>query len=965
MFKLNPLAVAVMVATGTLSALPAIAQDANKESLDRVEVTGSRLKAIVNEASSPVSVVTKADIDITQPVAVEELIRGLPSSYPAIGPAMNNGSNGTASIDLRGMGSNRTLVLFNSKRFVPATLGGVVDTNNVPISLLERVDVVTGGASAVYGADAVAGVVNFITKRNFTGIEATSLYSASGAGDAKRYKNDITMGANLADGRGNVALSIGTTRTDPIRLADRDYASTALSSTNGLPGGFSGTSVPAIWGGMPSPINGSRVIDGTTGLFRSAVTSGPPDGYNTNPPNYFETPLERRQITALGRFTINDYAEAYAEVFSTRSNVTLNLAPSGTFGVGLSIPIGNPFITDPIRQQLCSAYGISAANCVTGNATEFKPTISRRFVEAGPRIYSYDNTTMQYTTGLRGEVPFLNNWNYDAYYQYGRSEQIATTGNGFSFTKLQQAVRATSTTNCTVSTGGCVPVNLFGAAGSITPAMLNYLSIPTFATTQVQQTIMAGSASGDVSVVKSPFAKNPLGLAIGYENRKVFGGNKSDSVIQTQGELLGSGSPTPDRSGELKFSETYMEANMPLVSNRPMVQALNLGGGYRSTEFSTSAGTKQNYGSWKGGMDWAPIKGFRFRGEQQLAIRAPNVNELYAPVTTGLSSLAVDPCQGNKISAADAGKAGTLTSLCQSTGVPVGQIGAVAAPSSNQINNTAGGNPNLGPEKAHTTTIGFVWEPNFVDNLSLTVDYWKIKIDGAVSSPTTGQVLSGCYDPLQNPGFGNNVFCQSIQRDLISGTLNGSGSKGVVTQSSNLGVYDYNGVDVGVSYRLMMKQFGAPQLGRIDFGLQLSHLQKADVKTLPNVPTLEQEGYYGTDVGTPYAKNRFTQRTMWTVGNYMLGYNWRYIGSSSEQPGGTTYLPEYSTIKSVNYVDLNGAWQAMKNLKLSMTINNAFDKRPPIIGTGIGPTSSNFGNTFPGVYDVIGRRITVSATASF
>jgi outer membrane cobalamin receptor len=194
MFKLNPLAVAVMVATGTLSALPAIAQDANKESLDRVEVTGSRLKAIVNEASSPVSVVTKADIDITQPVAVEELIRGLPSSYPAIGPAMNNGSNGTASIDLRGMGSNRTLVLFNSKRFVPATLGGVVDTNNVPISLLERVDVVTGGASAVYGADAVAGVVNFITKRNFTGIEATSLYSASGAGDAKRYKNDITRG---------------------------------------------------------------------------------------------------------------------------------------------------------------------------------------------------------------------------------------------------------------------------------------------------------------------------------------------------------------------------------------------------------------------------------------------------------------------------------------------------------------------------------------------------------------------------------------------------------------------------------------------------------------------------------------------------------------------------------------------------------------------------------------------------
>lgn len=972
MFKRSAISAAALVTIGAVMAGQAFAQEVGQEKLERVEITGSRLKTIGNTSSSPITSVGKEEINTTQPVAVEELIRGLPSAYPAIGPNVNNGSNGTASIDLRGLGSNRTLVLFNGKRFVPATLGGVVDTNNVPVSLLERVDLVTGGASAVYGADAVSGVVNFVTKRNFTGVEATSLYSISGKGDAGRYKNDLTMGADLADGRGNVALHVGTTRTNPLKLADRDYANTVISSSTGLPGGYSGTSVPAIFSGMPSPINGSKVIDATTGLLRAAVTSGPPDGYNTNPPNYFETPLTRTQVTALGHFRISDNVEAYAEIFSTRSNVTLNLAPSGTFGAALSIPIGNPYITDPVRQQLCTAYGISAANCVAGGTTEFKANVARRFVEAGSRIYTYDNTTTQYTTGLRGDIAFLDTWSYDAYYQSGKSDQLQQTGNGFSLSKLQQAVRATNATTCTVTTGGCVPVNLFGAAGTLTPAMLNYLSIPTFATTQVQQTVIAGSANGEVAFAKSPLAKNPLALAVGYENRKVFGANKSDAVIQTQGELLGSGAPTPDRSGELKFNEYYMEANMPLVQNRPLIYSLNVEGGYRETEFKTSGGASQNYGSWKAGMDWAPVKGLRFRGEQQRATRAPNVNELYQPVTTGLATLSVDPCQGGKIVAGDAGKAGSLTNLCQLTGVPVAQIGSVAAPSSGQINNTAGGNPSLGPEKADTTTLGVVWEPSFADNLSLSLDYWKIKINGAVSSATAGQVINGCYDSTLNPGLANNAFCQAIQRDPLNGGLNGTGSKGVSTQSSNLGAYNYSGIDVGANYRLPLKLVGAPTLGHIDFGLQWSYLDKADFKSLPTVATLQQAGYYGVDVGTPYTKNRFSQRATWSLGAFSLGYNWRFIGSSEVQQDkqatatvAGAYLADNSKIKAYNYLDLNGSWQALKFLKLSLTINNAFDKQPPLIGTGIGPGASNFGNTFPAVYDVIGRRFTMVAQATF
>ena len=969
------------ICTGVLVAMGAIALSASAQTVERIEVTGSRIKSIGNTSSSPISSVGKIDIDTTQPVAVEELVRGLSAAYPAIGPGVNNGSNGTAQIDLRGLGPNRTLVLFNSKRFVPTRLDGVVDTNNVPVSLLERIDIVTGGASAVYGADAISGVVNFITKRNFTGIEATTLYSVSEKNDARRYKNDLTLGANLADGRGNVALHIGSTRTEALRLADRDYSGTVVSSATGLPGGFSGTSAPGVFSGMPAPINGSRVIDGTTGLFRSAVTNAPPDGYNTNPLNYFETPQMRTQATALGRFTVNDYVEAYAEVFYTRSNVTLNLAPSGSFGVALNIPIGNPFITEPVRQQLCSAYAISAANCVAGGTTEFRANVARRFVEAGPRIYRYDNTVMQYTAGLRGSIPILDSWSYDAYYQSGRSDQILTTGNGFGFTKLQQAARAVNNSTCIGNPTGCVPINLFGGPGTITQAMLNYISIPTFQTARVTQQVIAVSANGDVAFVKSPFAKNPMSLAVGIEQRDVFAGNQSDVSVQTQGEILGSGAPTPDRSGELKFIEQYIEASLPLVQGKPFAESLGLVGGFRDTEAKTLIGATQNYSSWKAGIDWSPIKGLRFRAEQQRATRAPNVNELYAPVVTGLATRSVDPCQGNfigtgpttiaaggqaNLTAAQIADRPALTALCQQSGVPASQVGAVAAPSSNQINNTSGGNPNLVPEKADTTTYGLVWEPTFVDNLSVTLDFWQIKLKEAVSNATPNQVLDGCYTSALNPGRGSNAFCQSIERDPGNGSLNGVGSRGVVTQSSNLGYYNFRGIDLGATYRLPLKTFGAPQLGRLDFSFQASFLDNAEFKSLPTVATIPWAGNYGTDVGVPYPKTKFSQRTTWNVGDFSVGYNWRYIGGTNLQANQMgNFLPQNESIKAYSYIDLNGTWQVLKNLKLSLTVNNAMDKQPPLIGTGVTTGAYNFGNTIPLLYDVIGRRYTVSATAAF
>ena len=978
LFKRTKVCSGVLVALG-VAALPAFAQTA-----ERVEITGSRIKTVGAISNSPVTSIASEEINSSQPAAVEEVIRGLPAAVPAIGPGTNNGTNGTASIDLRGLGSNRTLVLMNGRRLVPATLGASVDTNTIPIALLERIDLVTGGASAVYGADAVSGVANFILKRNFQGVEFSSNFGSSEQNDAKRYRSDFTLGANLADNRGNVVLNLTRTRTTPLTQGEREYGLVQRDPTTGA-GGGSTTAVPAYFVGIPG--RSASVIDATTGLLRNAVAS---DQYNFNPPNFYQTPLERTQITALGHFTINEYVEAYAELLNNKSKVVANLAPTGSFTTTYSLPIGNPFLPQGVRNQLCVDYiaaenakltttppgvpnaaliaALQPANCVAGNATEVRLSIRRRFVELGPRINDFNNTSQQYTVGLRGSLPVLSNWNYDAYLQRGSSDQVGARVNWGSFSKVQQALRATNAVTCTVNTNGCVPLNLFGAAGTITPAMLNFVNLSTVQTTSVTQSIANASVSGDLGVVKSPFSMSPIGVALGIEERKMFAGNRSDGPTQIQNEVLGTGAPTPDRSGTLKLSEGFVEAQVPVADGLPGVHSLNFEGGYRGSEFTTSAG-KQNYGSWKYGFDWAPVKGFRIRAMQQRATRSPSVNELYAPVVTGLAGLTTDPCQGANINTAAAATPGTLSSLCRATGVPANQVGFVAPPSAAQINNTSGGNPNLSPEEADTTTIGLVFEPSFAPGLSLTFDYYKIEVNKAVSSASSGQVINGCYTAALNPGFSpTSAFCGFISRDPLTGSLNGG--LGTITQLSNLGKNNVEGYDIGVNYRLPLKAVGLDGWGRVDVGLNATQYTKWDVQTLPTVATLSCLGVYGTScgdqTGTPTNKVKWSQRSTWNMGSVTVGYNWRHLSAVELDPAEQAGIFDpYKKISAYNYIDLSGTWDVTKNLRLSLAINNVTDKQPPIVGTGLSGSNLNSGNTYPQTYDTIGRFYSVSARLKF
>ena len=960
MFKMTKISSAVLAAVGGVfaaGALPALAQ-----TTERVEITGTRIKTIGVVSNSPITSIAAEEINSSQPAAVEEVIRGLPAAVPAIGPGTNNGTNGNATIDLRGLGSNRNLVLMNGRRLVPSTLGASVDTNTIPLALLERIDLVTGGASAVYGADAVSGVVNFILKKNFEGIEAQTTYGVSSRNDSRKYRSDLTLGANLADGRGNVVLNIGRTRTTPLTQGQRDYGVFQLDPTTGGAGG-STTAVPAYFVGIPG--RGASVIDSGTGLLRNAVAS---DQYNFNPPNFYQTPLERTQVTALGHFTISEYADVYAELINTKAKVLANLAPTGSFTTAYQLPIGNPFLTQPVRDQLCAAYAITAANCVAGNATEVRLSIRRRFVELGPRINDFDNSNQQYTVGLRGALPVLSNWSYDVYLQNGTSDQVAARVNWGSYSKVQQALRATNATTCTVNTNGCVPINLFGAAGTITPAMLAYVNLTAVQTNSVTQNIVNASVSGDLGSVKSPFSKSPIGLALGVEERKMTAGNRSDGPTQIQNEVLGAGAPLPDRAGSLKLSEGFLELQVPIADALPGVYGLNFEGGYRSSEFKTSA-SNTSYGSWKYGMDWSPIKGLRFRAMQQRATRSPSVNELYAPVVTGLAGLPADPCQLAKINVAEANTAGTLSFLCRQTGVPANQVGNVAAPSAAQINNTSGGNPSLTPEEADTTTLGLVFEPEFVPGLSITLDFYKIEIKKAISSASSSQVIDGCYTAALNPGFSPSAaFCGFISRDPLTGSLNGG--LGTITQLSNLGRNKVEGIDLAVNYRLPLKNVGLEGWGRVDVGLLGTQYSKWDVQTLPTVSTLSCVGLYGSScgdqTGSPTNKVKWSQRTTWNAGAFSVGYNWRHLSAVSLSPAEQDGIFEpFKNIKAYDYFDLSGSWDVTKNFKLSLAVNNATDKQPPITGTGLASSALNSGNTWPQTYDTIGRFYSFTARLKF
>jgi len=971
--------VAPMVLGLAMVSTPAFAQDQEAAAADEsvIVVTGSRISNPNLELSSPVGVVTSEELELRQTNTAEQFLRELPSAIPSVGSAVNNGNGGSSFVNLRGIGSQRNLVLLDGRRFVPADTTGRVDLNSIPLAVIERTDVLTGGATTTYGADAISGVVNFITKRDFAGVELNVSEQITEEGDGNVFRADLTIGANFDDGRGNVVLSVGYQDQDAVFQGDRSFSEFNVSSFTGRAGGSSAAIPAVIVGPIPGGF-GQIAPDGQTVL--SGVFDRP---FNFNPFNIFQTPFERFNIFSSARYEINENVELYSQAVFSKQTVETIIAPGGSFFNNYNINLNNPAIPIGIANQFCAGLGLTAAECTAGINTPFGPTLAdgsanpdfvninsqvrRRTIEAGTRNSSFASTLFNFVVGARGDI--TDNIRYDISGTYGESERIQTQTGFARRSRLDDSLYALPDGTCISGNAGCAPINLFGLEGDLgSQEAIDYVfSLTQQVITKSSIATVNGSIFGDLGF---GFSETPVQFAVGGEYRKFTASRVSDDASKTPGAVVGAGGAAPDIFGEYDVYDAFGELSIPIFEGDNFPGDLTVDLGARYSDYST-AGTEF---TWKAGGSWQPVDSITFRGNYQRSSRAPNIGELFAPVSTGLSNLANDPCQGPVAPTGNLLAACLLQVPAGSPGAAAVQNGTVLPPAAGQINITAGGNPLLGTETAKTWTVGVLFEPEFIPGLSLTVDYFNIKVTDAVSSPTVGDAIAACFDAPS----GSNPFCGSafISRNPNTGGLDGdpSNTKGLVLQQSNLGKIATDGIDVSLRYNTDISDM---------IGLALSFDGTwTNSNTFQATPIgLDREcvGFYSVNCGSPQSEFAFSQRTSVTFDeDFTVSLRWRYLSALEQEPqdiidNGEAFIGnsplfgdvDFTEIPSESYFDLSFQWDVSENLLFTLTAQNLLDNKPAVVGSDIGSTAFNSGNVYPSSYDTLGRRYGAAVKLKF
>lgn len=1011
-------------------ATPAFAQDeaqtTEAQPTDEIVVTGTLIGNPNLSASSPVAVIGSEEIGLRQSNTAEEVLRDLPGAVPSIGSAVNNGNGGSAFVDLRGLGNFRNVVLLDGTRITPSSSVGRVDLNNIPLALVQRVDTLTGGAAVTYGADAVSGVVNFITKRDFSGLELSLSNQLTERGDGYYFRGDLTMGANFDDGRGNAVLSIGYQHSQAVYQGAREISLNNYTSTSGSRGG-SGTTVPARF---TLPTSYFSIVPGS-GTLRPY--SGARDGFNFNPYNVFQTPFERFNIFGAARYEVTDNIEVYTRGIFSKNKVNTIIAPSGVFGQLLTIPVSNPFLPAAARAQFCAAndfdpntpgiQSLTTAQCDAAaaatnpndpNFRSFTTTVGRRTTELGPRTSEFVTQFFDYRAGVK--IGLTSNISLDISGSYGESENRQQQDGYVLISRLRTAVYTTSATSCNLGASptvnnpnpllpplasagaatnagpGCVPVNIFGADGSITPSMIPYLTASA-GTAQITSLSQARALlSGDLGV--NLFSDQSIGFALGAEYRKYSARQTADVLSQTAGELGGAGGAVPNFYGAYDVKEVYGE----LIA--PVFDTFTLEGGLRYSSYSVDAPGNPSYDTttFKVGGNWEPVDGFKLRGNYQRAVRAPNIAELFSPSNTGLTNLAVDPCRGaNPVNNA------ALRAVCLAQGAPASSIGSIQNPTSGQANATTAGGTYLRPETSNSFTGGVVFQPSFIPGLSISVDYYNIRIKRAISQPTPGDLIDGCFGDNNGTAANvNNPICGLFSRNPVTGGLDGdpATTRGLVFPASNAGIILTDGIDLNANYR---RDLGFAKLNLSFFGNWTNRSRFQSLApgavippgyagaggALPVTAPRECIGYYSQDCGSPGSAGpsssagsiqpefSWSQRTTLSFGDVDVSLLWRHIGKMQAEPGTVAFSGtigagvlagrevDFSRIPSYDYFDLSTRFGVGENFDLTFTVQNLFDREPPIVGGTIGSTSFNSGNTYPSTYDALGRRYAVGVRLKF
>ncbi|MFC3713190.1 TonB-dependent receptor domain-containing protein [Sphingoaurantiacus capsulatus] len=1035
-------ALATTTATAALAfsfAGQALAQTATAEAdttaaEEEIVVTGSLIRNPNLEASSPVSVIGQDEIELQQANVAEELLRELPGAVPSIGSAVNNGNNGASYVDLRGLGTNRNVVLLDGQRIAPSNFVGRVDLNNIPLALIQRTEVLTGGASTTYGADAISGVVNFITRKDFAGAELNVSEQITEEGDGNRFRADLTLGANFDDGRGNAVFSVGYQETDPVYQGQRSISFLNVDSKNGQVGGGSTTAVPSafsfaragIAAGTAAPagvLGGTRQVDPALGgAVRTDGANSVYAPFNFNPANIFQTPFERFNMFGQANYEIADGIEIFTRGLFSKNTVNTIIAASGVFNSSVTIPVSNPFLSPALRAQFCASndfqHGgangsgsfagtvgnlatagvqtLTPAECAAAalatsptdpNYRTFTTNLSRRTTEAGPRVSDYRTTVFDYQVGVRGDLS--ESMGFEVSGAYGESENLQTLQGYIMTSRTRQALLATSTTACLNTANGCVPANFFGPEGSLSPAAIGFLNAEATTLNRTSLAQVRGTVSGDFGV-SLPWADENVGFAVGAEYRNYTAQQKADTLSQTPGELGGAGGAAPNIDGGYNVKEVFGELIAPLVEGKPFFESLSLEAGIRHSKYEVQAAGNPSYDAttYKAGVQWEPGAGVKFRGQYSRAVRAPNIGELFTPVSTGLTALTTDPCAGSAPTTN-----AELRAICLAQGAPAFTIGSITPPTSSQANRTTGGNLNLKPEKADTYTIGMVYQPEFVPGLNLAIDWFDIKVNEAVSVPTPGDAIAACFgtNPASPPaGASTSAACTSIGRDPNTGNLNGNpaNTPGLFLARSNLGTFVSRGIDLSANYTRDLS------FARLALGFVGTYTKDSQFQAIPTSLNRECVGYYspncGVSSGQIQPKYQFSQRTTLGFGDVDVSLLWRFLDAVKYEPrqhaddlaaaranptgcpdpagadtGGCVVNPEFREIDAYHYFDLSTRWGITENISLTFSVENLFDKKPPLVGALVGTSAGNSGNTYPSTYDALGRKFAASARIRF
>ncbi|MAZ89477.1 MAG: hypothetical protein CL693_17735 [Cellvibrionaceae bacterium] len=934
----------------------ASAQDA-ADSIEEVVVTGSRIPRADYSANSPVSTISADDLKMKDSLNIEKLLNDMPQIAGSLGSTDVITGEGAATVDLRGLGSERTLVLINGRRVVAYDQGNSVDVAMVPSGLLEKVEVVTGGASAVYGSDALAGVVNFILKDDFEGVSLDTSYQDTTEGGGETSQINLTMGSNFADDRGNATFFVSYNDRNELRNRDRDVPNRGAYGDD-FAGGIT------LWGSSRIPssrIDDAALFPGATDPERvsfdpngNAVPLSNFTGYDFAPGMTLSTPEERYNASLLMHYNLNENTTAYAEAHFKNHQTSFYLAPTPAELRIFELDYGdNPFLTADSKALFDANFDTGTGlDDVAGDQIATFSKIRRRTVENGLRLQEDEFNTNQITLGLKGD--FNEDWSYDAYYSWGRTIHDQTISGDVSDTRLRNGLNVgvanDGSTRCLsqltaagdynpLQDPNCVAGSIWGE-GAMSDEFVDYVTVNTTRKWEREQTVLAFNVNGTLMDLPA----GPLGVAAGYEYREEEARDNPDSAI-TANDVLGFNGAGPTK-GEYDVNDFYIEAAVPLLSDVAAAKYLGLEIGYRYSDYSTIGGTD----SYKFGGEWAVNDSVRFRAMYQRAVRAPNLEDLFNGFIVS-NPFFTDPC--------NAGADAATQAFCVAQGVPAGDI-ATFAQADTQFEEQRFANPDLDEETSDTYTFGVVWTPESIPGLNVTLDYYDIEIEDAISvlGGDAATLLDSCYAGRD----AGSVACQAVDRNTVTGDV-----EVVTTSIANLSQMNAEGIDLSASYNFDVDGIGIDgDPANITLSVVGNYTKELSFIAEDGADTVECQGTFGNFGCVPgqadaASVHEYTFNTALTYasGGATVRLDWRWLDEVDNHESNGTGLT-IDDIESYNYFDLSARYE-FENVTIYGAVENLTDKEPPFLGIWW----ANNSGTDVHSYDVIGRRYRLGVTMDF